>query len=37
LFEAPDINLEKVVITPNYVEEKLNKIVQNKDLSQFIL
>ncbi|MDR9791879.1 MULTISPECIES: HslU--HslV peptidase ATPase subunit [unclassified Aeribacillus] len=37
LFEAPEINLEKVVITPNYVEEKLNKIVQNKDLSQFIL
>ncbi len=36
-FEAPDINLEKVVITPEYVEEKLATIVKNKDLSQFIL
>ncbi|WP_226665712.1 HslU--HslV peptidase ATPase subunit [Metabacillus litoralis] len=36
-FEAPDINLEKVVITPQYVEEKLGKISKNKDLSQFIL
>lgn len=37
LFEAPDINLEKVVITPQYVEEKLGNIASNKDLSQFIL
>ncbi|PWA13496.1 HslU--HslV peptidase ATPase subunit [Pueribacillus theae] len=36
-FEAPDINLEKIVITPEYVEEKLSSIVKNKDLSQFIL
>lgn len=36
-FEAPDINLEKVVITPEYVEQKLNDIAKNKDLSQFIL
>ncbi|WP_053366191.1 HslU--HslV peptidase ATPase subunit [Bacillus sp. FJAT-27245] len=36
-FEAPDINLEKVVITPQYVEEKLGAISRNKDLSQFIL
>lgn len=36
-FEAPDINLEKIVITPQYVEEKLGKISKNKDLSQFIL
>ncbi|QPC46336.1 HslU--HslV peptidase ATPase subunit [Mangrovibacillus cuniculi] len=36
-FEAPDISMEKVVITPAYVEEKLGAIVQNKDLSQFIL
>jgi ATP-dependent HslUV protease ATP-binding subunit HslU len=37
LFEAPDITLEKIVITPQYVEEKLGNIVKNKDLSQFIL
>jgi ATP-dependent HslUV protease ATP-binding subunit HslU len=36
-FEAPDINLEKIVITPQYVDEKLGTIVKNKDLSQFIL
>ena len=36
-FEAPDINIETVEITPNYVDEKLNNIVKNKDLSQFIL
>jgi ATP-dependent HslUV protease ATP-binding subunit HslU len=37
LFEAPDITLEKVVITPQYVEQKLGNIVKNKDLSEFIL
>ncbi|CEG26819.1 HslU--HslV peptidase ATPase subunit [Bacillus sp. B-jedd] len=36
-FEAPDINLEKITITPQYVEEKLGAISRNKDLSQFIL
>ncbi|MFJ7976392.1 HslU--HslV peptidase ATPase subunit [Peribacillus sp. JNUCC 23] len=36
-FEAPDITLEKIKITPQYVDEKLGSIVQNKDLSQFIL
>jgi len=36
-FEAPDINMEKVSITPQYVEEKLGNISRNKDLSQFIL
>ncbi|WP_423410022.1 HslU--HslV peptidase ATPase subunit [Heyndrickxia sp. MSNUG] len=36
-FEAPDINLEKVAITPQYVEEKLGAISRDKDLSQFIL
>jgi len=36
-FEAPDINLEKVAITPQYVEEKLGVISRDKDLSQFIL
>lgn len=36
-FEVPDINLKKVVITPEYVEQKLSDIAKNKDLSQFIL
>ncbi|MCZ0755318.1 HslU--HslV peptidase ATPase subunit [Anoxybacillus sp. J5B_2022] len=36
-FEAPDIVLEKIVITPQYVEQKLGNIVKNKDLSEFIL
>jgi ATP-dependent HslUV protease ATP-binding subunit HslU len=36
-FEAPEINMEKIEITPQYVDEKLSSIVTNKDLSQFIL
>lgn len=36
-YEATDINMEKVEITPTYVDEKLSTIVKNKDLSQFIL
>src|SRR5690606_38318470 len=36
-FEAPEITLEKVVITPEYVREKLKGIVTNRDLSQYIL
>ena len=36
-FEAPEITLEKIIITPQYVEEKLGSIARNKDLSQFIL
>src|SRR5699024_9267712 len=36
-FEATEINMEKVEITPSYVDEKLSTIVKNKDLSQFIL
>jgi ATP-dependent HslUV protease ATP-binding subunit HslU len=36
-FEAPDINLETIQITPNYVDDKLSVIAQDKDLSQFIL
>src|SRR5690625_3779253 len=36
-FEAPDISIEKVEITPTYVDEKLSAIAKNKDLSQFIL
>ncbi|MFV9509867.1 ATP-dependent protease ATPase subunit HslU [Tepidibacillus sp. LV47] len=37
LFEAPDIHLEKISITPEYVREKLTNIIQNIDLSQYIL
>ena len=36
-FEAPDIMLESIVITPEYVREKLESIAQNRDLSQYIL
>ncbi|KOP82129.1 HslU--HslV peptidase ATPase subunit [Cytobacillus solani] len=36
-FEAPEITLDKITITPQYVEEKLGAISRNKDLSQFIL
>jgi ATP-dependent HslUV protease ATP-binding subunit HslU len=36
-FEAPEITMEKVMITPQYVEEKLGAISRNKDLSRFIL
>lgn len=36
-FEAPEITLEQIVISPEYVREKLSGIVQNRDLSQYIL
>jgi ATP-dependent HslUV protease ATP-binding subunit HslU len=36
-FEAPDITLEKITITPEYVDEKLATIAKNRDLSQYIL
>lgn len=36
-FEAPDVNLETITITPQYVEEKLSTIAKNRDLSQYIL
>ncbi|WP_156153460.1 HslU--HslV peptidase ATPase subunit [Domibacillus robiginosus] len=36
-FEAPDITMEQITITPQYVDEKLSAISQNKDLSEFIL
>ncbi|EDN7576242.1 ATP-dependent protease ATPase subunit HslU [Listeria monocytogenes] len=37
LFEAPEINMESIKETENYVNEKLAPIMQNKDLTQFIL
>lgn len=36
-FEAPDIHLDVVQITPEYVRDKLGSIAGNKDLSQYIL
>ncbi|WP_163653545.1 ATP-dependent protease ATPase subunit HslU [Listeria sp. PSOL-1] len=37
LFEAPEINLDSVTITEKYVNDKLQSIMNNKDLTQFIL
>ncbi|MFA9558093.1 ATP-dependent protease ATPase subunit HslU [Evansella sp. AB-rgal1] len=36
-FEASEVNLEEVVITKAYVEEKLQDVAKNRDLSQYIL
>lgn len=36
-YEAPELTLEQISITPEYVREKLDGIVQNRDLSQYIL
>ncbi|AQZ48792.1 ATP-dependent protease ATPase subunit HslU [Paenibacillus larvae] len=36
-FEAPELTLETMLITPEYVREKLSNIVENRDLSQYIL
>jgi ATP-dependent HslUV protease ATP-binding subunit HslU len=36
-FEAPDLQLDSFVVTPEYVLEKLSEIAKNRDLSQYIL
>ncbi len=36
-FEAPDITLEQISITPEYVREKLGEVARNRDLSHYIL
>ncbi|WAH35411.1 ATP-dependent protease ATPase subunit HslU [Alicyclobacillus dauci] len=36
-FEAPDVTMESISITAQYVDEKLASIVTNRDMSQFIL
>lgn len=36
-YEAPELTLERMVITPEYVREKLNDIALDRDLSQYIL
>ncbi|WP_410515004.1 ATP-dependent protease ATPase subunit HslU [Paenibacillus sp. BR2-3] len=36
-FEAPELTLDTMIITPEYVREKLESIAQDRDLSQYIL
>lgn len=36
-FEAPELQLDQMTITPEYVREKLGSIAKNRDLSQYIL
>jgi len=36
-FEAPDITLDEIIITPEYVDEKLQGIVKDQNMSQYIL
>ena len=36
-FEAPDLGIEHLEITPEYVREKLGDIAGNRDISQYIL
>ncbi|PQP80603.1 HslU--HslV peptidase ATPase subunit [Paenibacillus sp. PCH8] len=36
-FEAPELTLDRMVITPEYVREKLNDIALDRDLSHYIL
>ncbi|GHV98030.1 ATP-dependent protease ATPase subunit HslU [Lactobacillus nasalidis] len=37
LYEGPDMEMGQITITQAYVEQKLNDIVKNKDLTKFIL
>lgn len=36
-FEAPELTLERMMITPEYVKEKLGNIAEDRDMSQYIL
>ncbi|UTR10874.1 ATP-dependent protease ATPase subunit HslU [Evansella sp. LMS18] len=36
-YEASEVTLEEIVITKEYVKEKLQDVVKNRDLSQYIL
>lgn len=36
-FEAPELTLDTMIITPEYVREKLSSIAMDRDLSQYIL
>ncbi|MGX7162661.1 ATP-dependent protease ATPase subunit HslU [Enterococcus massiliensis] len=37
LFEAPDMQMGEITITESYVNEKLGSIIQDQDLSRYIL
>ncbi len=37
MFEAPDVKEKRIVITPEYVEEKLKDFAEDQDLSKYIL
>lgn len=37
LYEGPDMNMGEITITQKYVDQKLNDIIINKDLTKFIL
>ena len=36
-FEAPDMEEKEITIDDKYVEEKLDEIVEDEDLSRYIL
>jgi len=36
-FHAPEISGQTITITPEYVDEKLKNIVQDQDLTRYIL
>lgn len=36
-FEASSITMDKIIITPEYVKEKLDSIAKNRDMSRYIL
>ncbi len=36
-FEAPDMKMGKVIVNAAYVDERLEEITQDEDLSKFIL
>ncbi len=37
LFQLPNPELKQITITADYVEERLKNIIENKDLSRYIL
>jgi ATP-dependent HslUV protease ATP-binding subunit HslU len=36
-FEAPDMQKKEIIIDAQHVEEKLNEIIEDEDLSRYIL
>jgi ATP-dependent HslUV protease ATP-binding subunit HslU len=36
-FEAPEIRMGEITITPQYVKQRLQDIAEDRDLSQYIL